>query len=107
MATTTQTVNWSGQSRKQYTYYVYRIGTTLKKAPGNYIFAKQTPTGWSPIYIGETSDLSERFDNHHKMPCITKAGATHIHAHVNNSGVTARRAEESDLIKQWNPPCNG
>ena len=107
MTTATQTVTWPGHSEKKYTYYVYKIGTPLKAAPGNYIFAKRTATGWIPIYIGETSDLSERFDNHHKMPCIKRNGATHIHAHVNNSGVTARRAEESDLIKRWKPSCNG
>lgn len=107
MTTATQTVDWPGLSGKQYTYYVYKIGTPLKEAPGNYIFAKVVNGRWSSIYIGETSDLSERFDNHHKMPCIKRNGATHIHAHVNNSGVSARRAEESDLIKQHNPPCNG
>ena len=107
MTTTTQTVTWPGQSGKQYTYEVYRIGTNFNKVPGNYIFAKQTVTGWIPIYIGETSDLSQRFDNHHAMPCIKRNGATHIHAHKSSSDANVRRAEESDLIKRWKPSCNG
>ena len=107
MATATQTVNWPGQSGERYTYYVYDIRTKFNSAPGNYIFAKLVNGRWSPVYIGETSDLSERFDNHHAMPCIKRNGATHIHAHRNDSGVNARRAEESDLIRNFKPSCNG
>ena len=60
-----------------------------------------------PARFGETEDLSERFDNHHKMPCILFQGATHIHVHQNQNGRAARRLEERDLVDKWNPPCNG
>ena len=107
MTTTAQKQDWTGSSGQKYTYEVYPIGTNFRPVPGNYIFARYAPGEWFPIYIGETSDLSQRFDNHHAMPCIKRNGATHIHVHENNSGVAARRAEESDLIRRWNPPCNG
>ncbi len=107
MATTIATVNWPGLSGRQYTYYVYPVGTDFESVPGNYIFAKVTNGSWTPVYIGETSDLSLRFDNHHKMPCIKRNGATHIHVHRNDGGVTARQAEESDLIRNFRPICNG
>ena len=106
MATTTQTINWPGQSGKLYSYHVYPIGTKFDAVPGNYIFAKMVSGRWSPVYVGETSDLSERFDNHHKMPCIKRIGATHIHAHRNSGGTNARRAEESDLVRNFKPACN-
>ena len=107
-ATATQTIDWPGLSGREYRYYIYPIGTSFNAAPGNYIFAKETSAGrYRPIYIGETEDLSERFDNHHKMPCIRLQEATHIHVHRNNGGVAARRLEERDLVDKWNPPCNG
>ena len=39
------TIEWIGKSGNSYRYYIYPIGTTFQKAPGNYIFAKET----SPI----------------------------------------------------------
>ena len=108
--TTTQVkeINWTGKSGLTYKYGIYRIGTTFTAKPGNYVFAKETePNRWSPIYVGETGDLSERFDNHHKMACIKLNGATHIHVHTSSSDVKVRRAEETDLINKWNPKCNG
>ena len=107
MTTTAQTVNWPGFAGREYSYFVYPLGSSFKKAPGNYIFAKQTAAGWVAIYIGETSDLSQRFDNHHAMPCIRSNGATHIHVHESSADAFVRRLEESDLIRRWNPPCNG
>lgn len=105
--TTTRTIEWSGRSGRSYTYYIYPIGTPLKKVPGNYVFARETkPRRWTPIYVGETGDLSERFDNHHKMTCIKAKGATHIHAHASSAVAQERRSEERDIIGKWSPPCN-
>ena len=102
------TINWSGKSSQTYQYYIYPIGTSLKAEPGNYIFAKETKPGyWRPIYIGQTSNLAQRLGDHEKEECAKQNGATHIHAHLNSSGESARRAEESDLIAKWSPVCNG
>jgi len=101
------TITWTGASGKGYTYFIYPIGTEFNAVPGNYIFAKETtPHTYAPIYIGQTGNLSERFDNHHKMPCIKRNGATHIHAHTSSEKEEVRLAEETDLIRKWNPPCN-
>lgn len=102
------TIMWRGQSGRDYRYYsVYKIGADFDAAPGNYIFAEEFGPGtFRPIYIGQTSDLSERFDNHHAMPCIKRNRATYIHVHRNDRGEKARLAEESDLIARWDPPCN-
>ena len=102
-----RTIHWEGKSGTKYKYWIYKIGTTFTAAPGNYVFAKETKPGtFEPIYIGETGDPSERFDNHHKMPCIRKYGATHIHVHTNAGGEAARKTEEADLVQKQNPPCN-
>lgn len=109
MSTTAEilTINWPGNSGKQYKYWIYKLSRNFAKEPGNYIFAIETEPGlWVPVYIGQTEDLSERFEDHHKAACISRNGATHIHANTNNSK-QARLAEESDLVARWNPPCNG
>ena len=102
-----QTIMWPGASGTKYKYWIHSINTSFKDMPGNYIFAKETsPSKWSPIYIGETDSLEKRFSNHEKMPCVKRHGGTHVHAHTSSSGEQARRAEESDLLAKWDPPCN-
>jgi len=98
---------WKGQSGQTYLYGIHEIDTTHKSVPGNYIFAKETkPRTWEAVYIGQTDDLSERFDNHHKMPCIHRNGATHIHTHESSPDESVRQAEETDLIQYNHPICN-
>jgi hypothetical protein len=107
MTTTTATIEWPGLSGNSYRYEIYRIGTPLKALGGNYVFAKETSPGrWTPVYIGQTANLSERFDNHHKAACVKRHGATHIHVHLELSE-RKRLDEETDLCRRWNPPCNG
>jgi hypothetical protein len=102
------TINWTGKSGKTYRYWIYRFWPSLKAEAGNYIFAKETsPSHWLPVYIGQTSNLSERFDAHHKFQTAQRHGATHIHVRLNDGGDQARRNEEYDLIARWNPPANG
>ncbi len=99
---------WNGFSGRTYIYQVLPISKINElSGPGGYIFAKVFGGYWVPIYVGQTSNLSERFDHHHAMPCIRRNGATHIHVRANFGGEDARRAEESDLIARYHPPCNG
>lgn len=100
------TVTWTGASGTDYTYFVYQIPPELFARPGNYIFCKQSGDAWEPVYIGETGDLSSRFDDHHAKLCIEQYGATHIHAHLNEDGEQARLDEEADLLKNHRTPCN-
>jgi hypothetical protein len=98
---------WPGASGATYKYWIYPINDfRFKEAPGNYIFARETSEGHYAIYVGETGDLSERFDNHHKAKCIIANGATHIHAHTSSHDDDARRREEKDIIVRWEPKCN-
>lgn len=102
-----QIIKWAGQSGEEYTYWAYEIGTTFSKAPANYIFAKATkPETLLAIYIGETEDISERFDYHHKIDCIRRNGATHICVHESSDDKKVRCGEESDLIANYHPVCN-
>lgn len=103
----TPTIDWPGASGKTYTYYIYPWDADLAAKAGNYCFAKEVSPGkWTPLYFGQTGNFEDRFDGHHKWDCAEKRGATHIHAHL-NARESDRLAEESDLVKKWNPPCNG
>lgn len=102
-----KTILWPGALGKKYEYRIYPIDTTFKDVPGNYIYAKETSSGtWTPIYIGETESLKDRLSNHEKMPCVKRNGGTHVHVHQSSSDAAVRRAEESDLLDKWDPPCN-
>ena len=101
-----ETVNWPGASGKKNKYWVHSLDTTFKDTAGNYVFAKKTSSGkWTPVYIGETESLNDRLPNHEKLPCVRQNGGTHIHAHT-SGGQKVRREEESDLLANFNPPCN-
>ena len=106
-ATQVATCVWTGESGTRYAYEIYEVGTKFNAVPANYIFAKvNTSNRWEATYVGETQDLSVRFDNHHRKACIDRHGATHIHVRVNDGRKDARLAEERDIRQRYNPPCN-
>ena len=108
MSDNTKTIDWAGKSGQTYQYWIYPLGQSLLAEPGNYCFAKKSILGqWVPLYFGQTQNLNERFDAHHKMACAKAAGATHIHARINKGGDQARLDEEADLVRRWAPACNG
>jgi len=102
-----QQCEWTGTSGNRYQYEIYPINTNWNDVAGNYIFAKITTRNrWAAVYIGETESLRDRIPNHNKLPCVSRNGGTHVHAHVNSSS-TARLAEEGDLLAANNTSCNG
>jgi GIY-YIG catalytic domain-containing protein len=103
-----KTVSAKGASGTNYTFYVYPWGTDLKPIGGVYmVLRKPSSNGnYDILYVGQTSDLSERFDNHHKKPCFDRNRKTHISAMVESSE-QRRLAIESDLLGNRNTTCNG
>ena len=102
-----RSIKWVGHSGKEYTYWIHGIDTGFSTSPANYVFAKTTkPHKLLAIYIGETEDISERFNNHHKVTCIRDNGATHICVHKGSDDKKVRCEEESDLIANYHPVCN-
>ena len=57
------------------------------------------------IYIGDTGDLSQRFDNHHGAQCFTLNRKTHV-AVLPEGSNDRRLAIETDLRQNYNPICN-
>ena len=102
-----ETILLKGDSGKEYKYWIYDLDASHSAVPANYVFVKETKTNfYAPIYIGETEDISVRFDSHHKMSCILKNGATHLCTHKSSDEKEVRCAEESDLISNYDPVCN-
>ena len=96
-------VRWSGQSGQAYDFRLFEIDDALAAESGVYVFTKLQDNGkWGAIYFGETGDLSERFDHHHAMPCITEHAPTHIGIHTDGMFIEeARKAVESDLLERY------
>ena len=104
-----ETVVWTGADGTQYQYTVHDLNTNWNDVPGNYIFAKRNNRNqWVAIYIGETGSLRDRLsgDDHEKYPCGRRHNMTHIHAHTSSAQRADRTAEEANLIRRYNPPCN-
>jgi cytosine/adenosine deaminase-related metal-dependent hydrolase len=101
-------VIWYGFSGKGYEYRVFPLNTRFVDQPGNYCFCGQTSSGWSPKYFGEAESLRDRLNDrfHERLECARRNGATHVAAHINVAGRDARLAEEADLRKAFDPPCN-
>jgi hypothetical protein len=98
---------WTGQSGQKYRYTVYMFGTVFGPGAANYILADEARPGkFLPIYIGQTGDLSEPLDNLLALPCFKQNRVTHIHVRHSDSREEIRRADRSDLIDVWKPPCN-
>lgn len=96
-----------GASGTQYTFWVYSWGTSLKAAGGVYLVLRKGQNGnYTILYVGQTGDLSERFDAHHKASCFNRNSKTHIAASLENSEAK-RLSIEADLIKKYQPTCNG
>lgn len=100
-------VTVKGISGAQYEFDIYRWGTSFTPVGGLYLVLKKQPTGkYELLYVGQTGDLSERFDNHHKQSSFDRRGKTHI-AVRGEATEKGRLAIEADLIQNYQPVCNG
>ena len=105
------TLPLTGQSGQDYNFDVYAWGSQFTAVGAVYYISKRTEksdgTGsHDKIYVGQTSDLSERFDNHHKANCFQRNNVNAISLYLENNE-SARLSIEEDLINALNPPCNG
>ncbi len=95
---------WPGQSGKEYSYFSYKMGGKLIKAPGNYILTTLENGFWIALYIGQTEDLSEELLNH-DIGKNSKNTTTHVHVHANHSR-GQRLMEVEDLVTMQRPSAN-
>jgi hypothetical protein len=97
----------TGASNRIHQFEIYPWNTNFNRVGAVYAVLHQTaPTQYKVLYIGQTSDLSERFDNHHKQSCFDKNGKTHLGV-LPEPGESNRFNIETDLVRHYNPVCNG
>ena len=102
------TVTAKGASGTSYAFDVYPWGEIENKRGGAVyrVYHKKKNGNYTALYVGQTGDLSERFDDHHKAACFKKNARTHIGILLESSE-KKRLAIEADLIANYNPVCNG
>jgi len=104
-------ITFKGASGKTYEFTIYSWGTTFKAVAAVYVitkrYKKSSDDGYTHtvLYVGETSDLSKRFDDHHKADCFEENGANCICIRFEDDQST-RLEIEDDLIKSYDPTCN-
>ena len=100
------TITLRGTSGSSYTFSIYPLGQAFKALGGVYAILRFEGGSYQVLYVGQTGDLSERFDDHHKAACFSRNGATHIAVLVEPSE-SRRLMIEKDLTAMYSPICNG
>lgn len=102
--------SFRGRSGKKYRFKVYPLCTRIRKIPGLYVIASRSHdalTGHKHevLYVGQTEDLSQPFDKHHKAVEFERYGANCICLHADESE-NSRVVKEQDLVTAMHPVCN-
>ena len=105
------TLTVSGKSGNKYDFDVYSFNTSFKAIGAVYLITERTKKSdgggsHSYIYVGETDDLSTRFNSHHKAACFTRQNANCKCIFAEESE-NKRLSIESDILDNDNFPCNG
>lgn len=105
------TIKIKGASGKSYEFAAYPSDTPFKAIGAVYAVTKRTPAeqggGFHTfLYIGETGDLSTRFDNHHKQACFDKRGANCICVRPTDDQNDRLETENDILSNRHTWPCN-
>lgn len=105
------TMKFRGASGREYSFDVYPFDTTWRDNVAAVYFVTrryQKEDGkyyHDEIYVGETTNLKERFQKHHKIECFYRKNANCI-CILLESNLDTRLSIEADLISAHNPPCN-
>ena len=96
-----------GASGTQYPFTLFPKGTSFQRFGAVYVILRRLQDGrYQLLYVGQTSDMSERFTAHHKQTCFQGHGQTHIGVFAEPSEAR-QRVIEHDLIAAHRPTCNG
>lgn len=95
-----------GVSGVTYRFTLYPLTTEFRSVCAVYVIVSLRADGYHVVYIGQTEDCSARFDIHHKAFCFARHGSTHIGLMLEDAE-PRRLAIEADLVRNYDPPCNG
>jgi hypothetical protein len=95
-----------GASGVTRTFTAFPWGTPFKSVGAVYaVLSREVSDQHVVLYVGETGDLSTRFENHHKQACFDRNRKTHVGVLVESS-VQRRLEIEADLVAAYRPVCN-
>ena len=105
------TLTLTGASGREYAFNVYPFNTQFAEVAAVYAVTKRykkSDGAWAHEveYVGQTSNLPERFEDHHKAGCFTRHGANCVCVHRDDNEAS-RLVKEADLIEAYDSPCNG
>jgi hypothetical protein len=105
-----ESISLKGKSGKKYLFYVYHFDTSFKELGAVYIVTRRYKNIngrflYEKIYIGQTENLSLCFINHTQEDCFNQYSANCICTCAEESE-KIRLDIKSDLIENYNPPCN-
>ncbi|MHC1622985.1 MAG: GIY-YIG nuclease family protein [Candidatus Methanospirareceae archaeon] len=106
------TITFTGASGTDYEFNVYLWDISFKKDHGAvYIVTKRTQKSdgghfHTIIYVGQTGDLSTRFNDHHKQECFDSNNKNCVCVYGEQDEDACLEIEQ-DLIDNYDPPCNG
>ncbi len=114
---TDRTMELVGQSGKRYLFNLYSfdnfddLRNAFNTIAALYVFTKRFRKesgnySHDLIYLGETSNLSERFDNHHKESCIKMRNPNCIGIYSFVGTEQQRKNAERDILESYDFPCN-
>ncbi len=115
MNNTGKRLTLNGISGKQYLFDLFsfedfsELKSSFRAMPAVYVFTRRrmVTNGCTHdlVYLGETENLSQRFDAHHKEQCITAHFANCIGVH----GLAPEEVGmdiEKDILSAYDFPCN-
>ncbi len=100
----------TGASGTEYDFGVCPDGESVPVVAGLYYVSARTQNEegkyfHSHIYIGESENVPERFNGHHKEDCFAQHNANCVSVHPDDDN-QSRLNKEADLIAAYDPPCN-
>lgn len=112
-----KTTSLKGKSGKKYTFDLYsfdkfdELSDEITAEKGAiYLFTKHILKNGKYyheyIYLGETSDISTRYANHHKRRCIMSHSSNCIGFIFTDASDDERKAMEKDILEANDFPCN-
>lgn len=115
MNDTDKKLTLDGASGKQYIFDLFsfedfdELKDAFRALPAVYVFTRRSQVGdgfsHDLVYLGETEDLSSRFNAHHKKQCIIAHRANCIGLYGVSKNEDLKEIE-ADILSTYDFPCN-